>query len=313
MTTLVPTPTTRGAGCARRFALSSAVTLIVLVLALYLGISTYAASVVTLPQRDAVVNTPATFGARFEEVRFPARGGDVEIAGWYVPQAGATRAIVLVHGKDSSRSTEFDGRFSELAAALRNRGFAVLLIDMRGHGDSGAARFSFGLAERRDIIGAVDWLESRGFGRGRIGVLGVSMGAASAIGAAADDTDIGALAADCSYADIEPLLQRHWTNASGLPLLFLPSTLFMGRLVLGMDVANTRPVEEIDDIAPRPVLIIHGAADAFTPVEHGRELAAAAPEAEYWEVAGAGHARSYEVDPQAYIERVARFFERSLR
>lgn len=171
---------------------------------------------------------------------------------------------------------------------------------------------SFGLAERRDILGAVDWLMAQGFHAGSIGVLGVSMGAASAIGAAAEDPAIGALVADCSYAEIEPPMQRHWSAASGLPDIFLPSTLFMGQFVLGMDLTTARPVAEIDDIAPRPVLIIHGNADAFTPVEHGRALAAAAPEAEYWEVSGAGHARSYEVNPQQYVDRVAAFFMQHL-
>lgn len=312
METTAPATVARRGGRLRRMAISAIVTLITLVMALYLGISTYAASILTLPQRDAEVNTPATFGARFEEVRFPARGGDVEIAAWHLPQPGAARAVILVHGKDSSRSTEFQGRFSELAARLHERGFAVVMIDLRGHGASGEARFSFGLAERRDVLGAVDWLLAQGFRAGGIGVLGVSMGAASAIGAAAEDPAIGALVADCSYAEIEPLMQRHWRAASGLPDIFLPSTLFMGRFVLGMDLTTARPVTEIDDIAPRPVLIIHGNADAFTPVEHGRALAAAAPEAEYWEVPGAGHARSYEVDPQQYVDRVATFFMQHL-
>lgn len=296
----------------RQIALFTAATLVTLVMALYLGISTYAASILTMPQRDAEVNTPATFGARFEEVRFPARSGDVEIAAWYLPQPDSARAVILVHGKDSSRSTEFQGRFSEFAARLYERGFAILMIDLRGHGASGDARFSFGLAERRDILGAVDWLMTNGFRAGSIGVLGVSMGAASAIGAAAEDPAIGALVADCSYAEIEPLIRRHWRTASGLPDIFLPSTLFMGRFVLGIDLTTARPVTEIDDIAPRPVLIIHGDADAFTPVENGRALAAAAPGAEYWEVPGAGHARSYDIDPQRYVDRVAGFFERHL-
>jgi Lysophospholipase len=144
-------------------AISATATLVVPLVTIYLGISTYAASVVTLPQRDAIVSTPADFGARFDEVRFPARGGDVEIAGWYLPQPETSRAVILVHGKDSSRSTEFQGRFSEFAAQLHKRGFAVMMIDLRGHGASGDARFSFGLAERRDILGAVDWLITQDF------------------------------------------------------------------------------------------------------------------------------------------------------
>jgi uncharacterized protein len=296
---------------ARRVAVGFALGLAALLLALYLGVSAYAASVVTWPQRDPLDVTPAAAGATFEEVTFPASEDGVTIAGWFLPSDGATGAVVLVHGKDSSRSSEFGGRFVNLAAELQGRGLAVLMIDMRGHGASGDARFSFGLHERRDLLGAVEWLKTQGFAPGSIGVLGISMGAAAAIGAAAESGEIGALVADCSYAEIYPLMRQHWTAASGLPDFFLPSTLLMGRFIVGEDLSRARPADEIDDIG-RPVLIVHGAEDTFTPVENGRQLAAANPAAEYWEVPGAPHAGSYAADPERYTDRVADFFARHL-
>jgi pimeloyl-ACP methyl ester carboxylesterase len=283
-----------------------------LLLVAYLGISTAAAWILTTPRRLAATTTPARAGLEYQDVRFPARGGDAQLAGGYVPSTGSRRAVVLVHGKDSSRAAELGGHFVDLAAGLHRRGIAVLLIDLRGHGDSGEGRFGFGLIERRDVIGAVDWLEAQGFAPGSIGVLGVSLGAASAIGAAHDDADIGALVADCSYADIYPVMQMHWREASGLPEVFLPSTLLAGRVLLGRDLAQSRPVDEIGALANRPVLIIHGTADRFTPLEHGRELAAADQAAEFWQVPGAGHAESYAANPAAYVERVAAFFQRGL-
>jgi len=284
-----------------------------LLLVAYLGIATLAANILTTPRRSFGARTPAALSLAYSDASFPARGGDVAIAGWFIPQPGSHRAVVLVHGKDSSRAAEFAGHFVDLAAALHARGFAVLMIDMRGHGRSGDAHFSFGLNERRDVEGAVDWLKGQGFGPGSIGVLGVSMGAAASIGAAADDADIGALAEDCSYAAIEPIIQKEWRGASGLPELFLPATLLMGRLLFGYDIAAARPVDEIGRIAPRPLLIIHGIADQLIPLAHAEQLRAAAPSAELWEVAGAAHAGAYLADPRAYVERVAGFFERSLK
>ena len=94
METTASAATHRRVGRLRRMAISATATLIMLLVTIYLGISTYAASVVTLPQRDTIVSTPADFGARFDEVRFPARGGDVEIAGWYLPQPETSRAVI---------------------------------------------------------------------------------------------------------------------------------------------------------------------------------------------------------------------------
>lgn len=300
--------------CTRCVLTGLAATAVIFPLITYLGISAFAASVLTTPHRAfSTVKTPATFNLDFQDVRFPARGGDVEIAGWYIPRVASGKAVVLVHGKDSSRANEFQGDFVDFAAALHGRGFAVLMIDLRGHGQSGDAHLSFGLNERRDIIGAVDWLKGQGFQPGSIGVLGISMGGASGIGAAAEDPDIGAVVDDCGYAEIYSIMQQEWHDASGLPDFFLPSSLAMGRLLFGYDLAAARPVDEIGRIAPRPVLIIHGTVDSLIPFNHAERLKAAGPSAELWTIPGAGHDGAYYADPKAYLERVAAFFEEALK
>jgi fermentation-respiration switch protein FrsA (DUF1100 family) len=308
----IPVPAARARRRWRRW-LVLILALVGLAAAADVAISTAAVLQLTKPHRAwAPKKTPADLGAPYRDVRFPARGGDVEIAGWFAAGASRARAVVLVHGKDASRAREFHGHFVELAAALHARGFDALMIDLRGHGQSGEARFSFGLNEQRDVLGAVDFLRAEGVAPGHIGVLGVSMGAASAIFAAAAEPAIGALVEDSGFSAIAPVVAHEWRKASGLPDFILPSTLFMGRILLGWDIEAARPVDVIGRIAPRPVLLVHGAADTLVPVEHARELHRALPSAEYWELPGVDHAGCYEHDPAAYTERVAAFFERSL-
>lgn len=294
---------------ARRVVARLTLALAALLLVAYLGISCVAAFVLTTPQRVVGPETPAAFELGFSDVAFPARGGDVQIAAWYIPQAGSQRAVVLVHGKDASRTVWLENGYAPLLQALHGRGFALLMLDMRGHGRSGDARYSFGLNERRDVLGAVDWLEAQGFSAGSIGVYGLSMGAASSIGAVAEEPAIAALVEDCGYAAIGPIIEQEWQSQSHLPQFFLPSTMLAGQLFFGYNIATARPVEEIDDIAPRPVLIIHGTADRLIPVENADELQAAYPSAELWKVEGAGHGGSFDADPAAYVERVSAFFD----
>lgn len=80
------------------------------------------------------------------------------LAGWFVPVAETRKAVVLLHGYGTTR-TQMLAR----ARFFHDQGFAALLYDARGHGESGEALVSFGLFETRDLLGALDWLRSRGF------------------------------------------------------------------------------------------------------------------------------------------------------
>jgi pimeloyl-ACP methyl ester carboxylesterase len=235
---------------------------------------------------------------------------------WFIPAAADTerkQAIIFVHGKDGCRTCEFQGNALRFAAAMQQRGFAMLMIDLRGHGQSDDARFTFGIDERRDIEGAVDWLLAQGFQPGSIGLLGVSMGAASSIGAAADEPAIGALVSDSAYAEIYSIMEREFPRQSGLPGFFLPGVSFMTRFVAGQDLAAARPVDEIARIAPRPVFVIHATGDKLISADHAEQLAHASNGSQLWIIDGPGHARTYAVEPRQYVERVATFFSSSLR
>jgi dipeptidyl aminopeptidase/acylaminoacyl peptidase len=322
----------RAAGGRSRWARRGAIGLAVLaglIVVADLAVSIAAAHKLTIPMRRPIRpgDRPAVYGAAYEPVRFPARGDGVAIAGWFLPavrgRGAPARAVVLVPGKDDHRASGFDSdrlgrsrtsRFTEFAVTLTRRGYDVLMIDLRGHGQSGPARYAFGRDERRDVLGAVDWLRGRtGAAPGAVGVLGISMGAAASIGAAGADPAIGAVVADSGFAEVASLADRHWKAASGLPQAVLPTTKLAARLLFGVDIDGARPVDEVRSLRT-PLLLIHDHGDPFTPVEHSRRMAAAAgPNAELWDVPCAGHAEAYVVAPQMYVDRVAGFFDRHLR
>ncbi len=335
-----PSPARPRTGAARRPAVTVAATAGVLALvafAAWLGVGLVAADRLTRPERrfDASQH-PGTFGAAYRDVTLTTRDG-LAIAAWHLPSPGAgamgTAApgagdagagdagagpvvggagVVLVHGHESSRTWEFYQNFPALAAALQANGYHVVMIDLRGHGESGGERFSFGHLERYDVMAAVDLLLAEGVPPGRVGVLGVSMGAATAIGAAADDPRIGALWADSGYADIRPIIEARWPSASGLPMAFLHGTLLAHRLRFGFDLGGVRPEDEIVRVPPRPIQLVHGTADVTVPYEHARRLAAASG-AGLWTLPGVAHAAIYPGDPDAYTARVVDFFDLALR
>jgi alpha/beta superfamily hydrolase len=174
--------------------------LLILLILVYFGFGAFIASRLSLPKRVFdPSNNPGIFNLLYEEIRFPARTDGLGIAAWYIPSDKNERAIVLVHGRDDSRTNAFGGEFVSFANVLHQAGFSVLMIDLRGHGQSDVSRYTFGIRERLDVLGAVDWLESRGFKSGSIGVLGYSLGGGSVIGAASEDEAIAAIWLDSAF------------------------------------------------------------------------------------------------------------------
>jgi uncharacterized protein len=166
---------------------------VLLVLAAAVSIIAPAVAATNVPTTE-ITSTPATVGLEHESVTLTTTDG-VELAAWYMP--GTNRAgVVVVHGAGSTRSDVLDQ-----AAVLARSGYTLLLIDARGHGDSGGTAMDFGWYGDLDIPEGTAFLASRpGVDPGRIGVVGFSMGGEEAIGAAAADPRIRAVVAEGATA-----------------------------------------------------------------------------------------------------------------
>jgi pimeloyl-ACP methyl ester carboxylesterase len=165
--------------------------LIVLVAAVSVLAPAVAATVVPATQ---VTSTPAALGLEYESATVTTTDG-VELAAWYVPGTNGA-GVVVMHGAGSTRSDVLDQ-----AAVLARGGYTLVLIDARGHGDSGGTAMDFGWYGDLDIAAATKSLASRAeVDPGRIGVVGLSMGGEQAIGAAAADPRIRAVVAEGATA-----------------------------------------------------------------------------------------------------------------
>lgn len=258
------------------------------------------------PQYDL---TPGSFGLDYQAVSFSSREDQFQLAAWYIPKKDATRAMVLVHGRDASKQNAISGRLPALAADLYHRGLAVLMLDLRGHGESEGKRYTWGVYERRDVLGAVDFLLGEGFLSGNIGVLGISLGGAAAVGAALEDVAIGALVLDSTFADLPALVEPNWRKESGLPDFFLPSAFLMWQALYKFDLRKVQPVQELVEMLPRPVLVLHSRSDETVPVTHGIQLAEAAPLGELILFEDCDHAELFRDSPALYLEALDHFLQ----
>lgn len=301
---------------APRRRLAAAVGAVVALVALaVLTPSWFAADVLSRPQRSTGPRTPADAGApRFDEVTLRSADDAADLAAWVLPVEGSELGVVLVHGRNSSKGRELGGGFVDLAVALQAQGYQVLALDLRGHGASGDGRFGYGLLERFDVIAGVHHLVvERGVRPGGVGLVGVSLGGAAALMAAAVDGRVGAVWSDAAYAEVGPVIEAEWPTASRLPRPLLAVVRVVHRLRFGFDPAAARPVDAMHGLRGLPLAIVHGTDDRLVPVDHAHRLAEAAPWADTWIVPGAGHAAVYGTDPTLYALRLVDFLDESFR
>jgi pimeloyl-ACP methyl ester carboxylesterase len=287
--------------------------LLVFFIAGYGLIAFFIASGVTKAERKPQEDHPAAHGLEFEDVQFVSRHGEAMLSGWFLPGRGSKPTLIFVHGIDSVRSGD---KAVELAARLVREGFSVLLFDLRGHGSSGGGQVTGGYLERWDLLGAFDFLVARGTPPGDIGVAGFSMGAGTAILAAAEEPGIRALVADSPYANVSDLMTREVARKTIFPEwivpIFLPAAKLMAKLVYRIDMGALVPENAVGRL-PYPILVIHGTADTRIPMGQGiRVHQAAHLDSIIWLVPEVDHVDSFSTHPEEYVTRVVDYFTRRL-
>jgi pimeloyl-ACP methyl ester carboxylesterase len=207
-----------------------------------------------------------------------------------------------------------------LGIYLQKQGLHVLAFDFRGHGASAEATATLGPVEKRDVLGALDYLGSRPGGSidlRRVGVYGAGSGAHAAVLAAADRPALRVLVLDGLWADSGQRLAREvfgrWSFGARR-LAFLPSAMLRA-------IARTAPADARADLAVaglkgRDVLFVAPAGDSalatamekmYASLPQGRDA-----EANLVTLPGTGTAGLYGAELERYHDRVGKFLESRL-
>jgi len=249
---------------------------------------------------------PPTALARL--VRLTASDG-VQLAGSYWPGAGPdSPAILLLHGIDASRE-----QMARHAAWLHGLGYAVLAIDFRGHGGSGAVARSFGLNEARDAAAALAFLRASA-PRRRVAVIGISLGGAAALLGDDGPLPVEAMVLQAVYPDLRTAIANRISRVAGWPIAMLGEPLLSYQSLprYGVGPARIAPREAIRSYRGA-LLVIGGTEDRSTTVADTRALHGAAPGTPaLWLVDGADHVAISGLWSEDYRRRVGAFLHRAL-
>lgn len=262
---------------------------ILLGLILVLAVLVFGMSRVYRNQKIPHQTTPAAFGISFQEVRFPTRG-ERQLYGWWIPAqnagSGVAPTIILVHGW--SRNVE---RMLPYIRHLHPNGYNLLAFDSRNHGSSDADDHSSLLKFAEDIRAAIDFVEKQDrVDPARIGVIGVSLGGAAAIYAAAQDARITYLVTIGAFAHPAKLMRLEFQKRH-IPYFPLVALLFKYiQFRIGAKFDQIAPVNNIQKVQAS-IFLIHGSRDTVVPLENGEALQRAGTPAKtrFWEVPEKGH------------------------
>ncbi|HXI45514.1 MAG TPA: hypothetical protein VNH13_04385 [Candidatus Acidoferrales bacterium] len=183
------------------------------------------------------------------------------LAGWYVPAGDAAvgptgPTLVLAHGGKSNKSGMLK------YATPFHQAYNLLLVDLRNSGRSGATLNSGGVHERFDIRAMVDWL-ARTKHPSWLALVANSNGAAAGLAEAVDDARIRALVLDSMQADIVTQLGNVGETEEHLPAWPGAWAVIVGAgLRVGGDLQAVDPIRMLPRLGDRPVLLLHGSADA---------------------------------------------------
>lgn len=291
----------------RRLRVLAGGALVLIVLAVSVSIVAPAVAATTVPSTE-ITSTPATVGLDHESVVLTTADG-VQLAAWYVPGANGAGVVVL-HGSGSTRSSVLDQ-----AAVLARNGYAVLLVDARGHGDSGGTAMDFGWYGDLDVVAGTQYLASRPeIDDGRIGVVGFSMGGEEAIGAAVADPRIRAVVAEGATA--RQAADKAWLSDVYGWRGWLQELVEKVQYAVTDYLTEAAPPTALrsavaDSPGTRFLLITAG--DVADEAHAAAFVQAAAPDrVAVWTVEGAGHTGGHDSQPDAWEQRVVQFLAESL-
>ena len=263
------------------------------------------------PMRRPLEHRPDECGVTVEEVTIAGPNGS--LAAWYLPATNGC-TLICCHGIHDNR-----GQWIRQMAQLHARGgYGALMFDFCGHGESEGNLVTYGAREAEEIGSAIAYLRARGdVELDHLGVMGYSLGAISAVLAAARYPELHCVVIESGFADLLTDIKALFKRYTGLPgFPFATIVVALGQRIAGVRLADIRPARVIGQLSARGVgvLIISDLQDdlANEPYDGEQLYAAAGEPKQLWQVPDASHVWAYDTHPDEWIAHVGDFLDAHL-
>lgn len=254
------------------------------------------------PRREFLCAQPT------EHVTIEARDG-ITLHGDFFFAENSKKIAILFHGYTSNGMA-----CASYASYLCKRGFTCLLVDNRGHGQSGGEYIGFGILDRYDCLEWIEYVTER-FGKD-IPVLlhGTSMGGTTVLMAAGmkDCPDnVKLVIADCAFTSPEEVfshvLKRDY-KLPKFPIMNINNSICRKKAGYGFKDYST--VDAVQT-ARCPIFFVHGSDDNFVPTWMSvKNHECCKTDKGLLMVENAGHGAAYFENPGLYEEKTGEFISK---
>jgi dipeptidyl aminopeptidase/acylaminoacyl peptidase len=239
------------------------------------------------------------------EIHFEADG--LELVGeLHIPLPSKVHpTLCICHGIPATPPDPTDKGYTLLAQRFCHAGFATLIFNFRGTGRSEGNLDISGWT--RDLHAALDFLyDLNEVDKTRFCLLGFSGGAAVSVYTAAQDPRVSSVVTCACPADFRSLSQgetpldsiKRFRQIGAIRDKNFPPS--VEEWEKGFETVT--PINWVDKISPRSLLLVHGDADELIPLEHAQKLYQKAEEPKELKVIpGAKHRMRLEEAAMAFV------------
>ena len=272
---------------------------ILIFIMLFLILFSFLTFILSIRPRKIITNLkPSDIGLKYEEINFKSADG-INLSGWFIQNNKTKKTIIIMHGYPADKANLLG------IAKFLSKQFNVFLFDFRSFGKSKGKYTTVGYLEKKDLEGAIKYLEAEK-NISEVGLYGFSLGGAVAL--MNENKNVKEIVSDSSYARLSNMVMHMYNPFSILkyPLYYL--TKIYGLIFLGIDIDKINPVDNIKNLDV-PILLIHSKNDSQIPVTESFLLHDANKKSELWIVENAEHGTAHFANPEEYEKKVLGFFE----
>jgi|GEM_PF-1415174 pimeloyl-ACP methyl ester carboxylesterase len=252
----------------------------------------------TLGKSETIEKRPSDWSAHYEEICYHTSDG-LLLKGWWIP-AKSKRAVLLLHGNGGSRNGYHSGVF-ELGHVYHQRGFNVMMVDLRAHGESEGERVYFGVKEHEDMLGWLQAIDPKEEYQWYLH--GFSMGATTVLMMAERESlRFVKVVADAPWIDFEALVKQELWKRASMPPFAYPYVRWIAETFFGQDFHFADNRERCRRLCDKEILYIFESEDALLPALHYEYLKQVCPSVKVRIFDGVGHVNAFKEHPERYVE-----------